>query len=90
MDYSPHRVLCGLELTMSYCTRCGGEGKLYASRYGGNDPDVWATGECPVCEGTGSEPEECADCGQKLPLRYPCQQQGCPSSPLSSNNRGTE
>lgn len=62
---------------MTYCTRCGGEGKLYTSRYGGNDPDVWVTGECPVCEGTGSEPEGCADCGQTLPLLYPCFAQEC-------------
>lgn len=67
---------------MNYCTRCGGEGKLYTSRYGGNDPDVWATGECPACEGTGTEPEECSDCGQELPLRYPCFAQGCPASAL--------
>ena len=50
---------------MRYCERCGGEGKLYTSRYGGNDPDVWPTGECPVCEGSGWDREaeareECA------------------------------
>lgn len=35
------------------CPECYGEGKLYASRYGGNDPDVWVTGPCenPDCEG---------------------------------------
>lgn len=37
------------------CENCGSEGKLYTSRYGGNDPDVWPTGDCPVCEGTGCE-----------------------------------
>lgn len=37
------------------CAHCGGEGKLYTSRYGGNDPDVWPIGECPVCDGTGYE-----------------------------------
>jgi hypothetical protein len=36
-----------------YCEKCQGEGQLYTSRYGGNDPDVWATGTCPVCEGGG-------------------------------------
>jgi len=36
-----------------WCEHCGGEGKLYASRYGGNDPDVWPIGTCPVCEGSG-------------------------------------
>jgi DnaJ-class molecular chaperone len=40
------------------CERCGGEGQLYTSRYGGNDPDVWPVGECPVCEGTGMETVE--------------------------------
>lgn len=42
-------------VTSQVCERCGGEGKLYASRYGGNDPDVWPIGECPVCEGSGYE-----------------------------------
>jgi hypothetical protein len=37
------------------CEHCGSEGKLYTSRYGGNDPDVWPIGDCPVCEGTGGE-----------------------------------
>ncbi len=37
------------------CAHCGSEGKLYTSRYGGNDPDVWPIGDCPVCEGTGGE-----------------------------------
>ena len=36
------------------CERCGGEGRIWKSKYGGNDPDVWDAGECPVCEGTGS------------------------------------
>jgi hypothetical protein len=68
---------------MSYCERCGGEGKLYTSKYGGNDPDVWATGECPACDGTGVEPEpdKCPDCGQNLPLLYPCFENGCSRGP---------
>ena len=37
------------------CERCGGEGRIYQSRYGGNDPDVWDAGECPDCNGTGNE-----------------------------------
>jgi len=41
--------------TRQLCENCGGEGMLYTSRYGGNDPDVWSTGECPVCDGTGYE-----------------------------------
>ena len=36
-----------------YCGYCGGEGKLYTSRYGGNDPDVWPIGKCEICDGTG-------------------------------------
>lgn len=42
-------------VTAQLCSRCGGEGQLYTSRYGGNDPDVWPIGECPVCDGTGYE-----------------------------------
>lgn len=37
------------------CSRCSGEGSLYASRYGGNDPDVWRTGKCDACDGSGNE-----------------------------------
>jgi hypothetical protein len=44
------------------CSRCGGEGKLYDSKYGGNDPDVWCTGACPVCEGGGSQECEARGC----------------------------
>jgi hypothetical protein len=36
------------------CEACGGEGQFYTSRYGGNDPDVYPTGEsCPWCRGDG-------------------------------------
>lgn len=35
------------------CGACGGEGRLYTSRYGGNDPDVWPSGLCPSCKGCG-------------------------------------
>lgn len=34
------------------CESCGGEGRILKSRYGGNDPDVWDAGPCPVCDGT--------------------------------------
>jgi DnaJ-class molecular chaperone len=37
------------------CEACGGDGRVWTSRYGGNDPDVWDAGPCPVCEGTGDE-----------------------------------
>ena len=48
-----------------WCDTCGGEGQMYTSRYGGNDPDVWPTGVCPECRGTGRDPgadqaRECA------------------------------
>ena len=37
------------------CPVCGGEGQFYTSRYGGNDPDVYPTGEeCPWCRGDGT------------------------------------
>lgn len=40
------------------CDHCGGEGRLLRSRYGGNDPDLFDAGECPVCNGTGLEEVE--------------------------------
>lgn len=49
------------------CDVCGGEGQFYTSRYGGNDPDVYPTGEeCPWCRGKGlmwveAEPLEMED-----------------------------
>ena len=30
------------------CEACGGEGRIFKSRYGGNDPDVWDAGLCPT------------------------------------------
>lgn len=33
------------------CEYCGTEGRIYRSRYGGNDPDTIDLGPCPVCEG---------------------------------------
>jgi len=44
------------------CSRCSGEGKLYDSKYGGNDPDVWCAGACPVCEGSGSQTCDARGC----------------------------
>jgi len=44
---------------MIICDNCAGEGRIYRSRYGGNDPDQSAH-TCPVCLGRGEvEPEEC-------------------------------
>jgi hypothetical protein len=36
------------------CPMCSGEGRKYDSRYGGNDPDVYDTGECEACRGSGN------------------------------------
>jgi len=45
------------------CRSCGGEGRVYKSRYGGNDPDVWDAGPCEACSGTGNQTCEC--CGRE-------------------------
>ena len=40
----PHIILVddrGRLFMLDLCPHCGGEGVLYTSRYGGNDPDVW-------------------------------------------------
>jgi len=44
------------------CSKCSGEGALYASRYGGNDPDVWSTGACDACAGSGNAACEARGC----------------------------
>jgi len=41
------------------CRHCE-EGKIWRSRYGGNDPDVWAE-RCPYCDGTGAVQEDLND-----------------------------
>lgn len=46
------------------CSNCQGEGSLYTSRYGGNDPDVWRTGECDACTGSGQQICEARGCSQ--------------------------
>lgn len=48
-----------------FCSKCQGEGSLYGSRYGGNDPDVWRTGKCDACDGSGNE--ECSSRSCKEP-----------------------
>jgi hypothetical protein len=55
------------------CMHCGGEGKLYTSRYGGNDPDVYATGECPACNGSANQV---------------CEQRGCKEDAVGFNDDG--
>lgn len=49
-------------MTMLTCAKCSGEGTIYTSRYGGNDPDVWPTGECPACKGSGQTACESHGC----------------------------
>ena len=44
------------------CTKCGGEGRHWKSRYGGNDPDVWDAGPCERCDGSGNH--VCEECGK--------------------------
>jgi len=46
------------------CTRCEGEGSIYASRYGGNDPDAWRVGPCEDCGGSGNMTCEARGCGE--------------------------
>lgn len=41
-----------------FCQKCAGEGTIYTSRYGGNDPDVYPVGKCEACDGSGSQPCE--------------------------------
>lgn len=43
------------------CFVCDGDGREWASRYGGNDPDVWVAGPCQACGGSGDQ--TCEDCG---------------------------
>jgi DnaJ-class molecular chaperone len=51
------------------CEACGGEGRIYKSKWGGNDPDVWDAGQCPACEGTAyveveAEPITMTECAE--------------------------
>lgn len=55
------------------CTRCEGEGSIYASRYGGNDPDVWRVGPCEDCGGSGN---------------MICEQRGCSEDAVAFNDDG--
>lgn len=49
-------------MTIITCLKCQGEGSLYTSKHGGNDPDVWRTGECPTCNGSGNAPCDSRGC----------------------------
>jgi hypothetical protein len=37
-----------------HCIQCSGEGRIFKSKYGGNDPDVWDAGKCEACDGSGN------------------------------------
>jgi len=47
--------------TILPCAECGGEGRIWKSKYGGNDPDVWDGGQCEACDGSGNQ--TCERCG---------------------------
>ena len=40
------------------CDDCGGEGSVYRSRHGGNDPDGWLV-RCEYCDGCGTVTPRC-------------------------------
>jgi len=47
------------------CDVCGGEGRIWMSRYGGNDPDVWDAGPCEYCGWNGCIAMMCEHIGCK-------------------------
>lgn len=55
------------------CIKCQGEGRLFKSKYGGNDPDVWDAGKCEACEGSGNQA---------------CENHGCPDIAVGFNDDG--
>jgi hypothetical protein len=50
-------------MSITECPDCE-DGTRWTSRYGGNDPDVWRTGPCETCDGTGQVEVCCALCGE--------------------------
>lgn len=48
-----------------HCAKCGGEGRVFESKYGGNDPDVWDAGECEACDGSGHATCDSRGCSEK-------------------------
>ena len=55
------------------CEHCGGEGRNWKSKYGGNDPDVWDAGSCEACDGSGN---------------FKCQSRGCDEDAVGFNEDG--
>jgi hypothetical protein len=46
------------------CMHCAGEGRIFKSKYGGNDPDVWDAGKCLSCAGSGNQVCEHRSCDE--------------------------
>ena len=51
-------------MAILFCEHCGGEGRIWKSRYGGTDPDVWDAGQCGDCDGSGNRKCEARGCDQ--------------------------
>lgn len=49
-------------MSVLHCSKCQGEGRIFKSKYGGNDPDVWDAGKCEACDGSGNEPCAARNC----------------------------
>jgi DnaJ-class molecular chaperone len=47
-----------MPVLMCNCPECDGEGRVYRSRYGGNDPDGWMV-RCDTCAGDGEYARVC-------------------------------
>jgi hypothetical protein len=47
-----------------YCRNCAGEGRIFRSYHGGNDPDVWDAGKCEACDGSGNQVCEARGCNE--------------------------
>lgn len=56
-----------------HCSKCAGEGAVYTSRYGGNDPDVYPVGKCEACDGSGNAS---------------CERRGCKENAVGFNDDG--
>ena len=54
----------GAVMARLFCPTCSGEGRIYKSRYGGNDPDVWDAGACPACGGSGDQTCDARGCNE--------------------------
>ena len=65
--FQPHRwsrfhdrsffVFSRRPLTLT-CDDCGGDGSVYRSKFGGNDPDGWLV-RCAYCDGEGTVTPRC-------------------------------